>query len=95
MLILSGYTLTMKPIWLRLIVALALLVFIAAGTAVTAQGAFLQYPTEWAGTLILIIETAATVSIGAILALLFLGHRPNDLPANNNRDLVHSDKEIP
>ena len=95
MLILSGYTLTMKPIWLRLIVALALLVFIATGAALTAQGAFLQYPAEWAGTLILIIETAATVSIGAILALLFLGHRSDEIPTNKNRDLVHADKEIP
>jgi multisubunit Na+/H+ antiporter MnhB subunit len=95
MLILSGYTLTMKPFWLRLIVALALLVFIATGAALTAQGAFLQYPTEWAGTLILVIETAATVSIGAILALLFLGRRPDDLPANKKTDLVHSDKDIP
>jgi multisubunit Na+/H+ antiporter MnhB subunit len=94
MLILSGYTLNMKPFWLRLVVALALLVFIATGAALTVQGAFLQYPVEWAGTLILIIETAATVSIGAILALLFLGRRPNDLPANNNRDITHSEKEI-
>ena len=94
MLILSGYTLTMKPFWLRLIVSLALLVFIATGAALTVQGAFLQYPSEWAGTLILIIETAATVSIGAILALLFLGHRPQDPAANNNRDVMNSEKEI-
>jgi len=94
MLILSGYTATLKPFWLHLIVALALLVFIATGIALTAQGAFLQYPTEWAGTLILIIETAATLSIGAILALLFLGHRPNNLPANNSRDIAQSGKKI-
>jgi multisubunit Na+/H+ antiporter MnhB subunit len=93
MLTLSGYTLTSKPFWLRLIAALALLVFIATGAALTAKGAFLQYPAEWAGTLILIIETAATVSIGAILAALFLGHRPNDQPTNKGNDLLHSYKD--
>lgn len=36
----------------------------------------LEYPPEHAGTLILILETAATLSIGATLAALFLGGHP-------------------
>lgn len=95
LLILSGYTLNMRPFWVRLLAVLALLVFIATGAALTEKGAFLQYPTEWAGTLILLIETAATVSIGAILALLFLGHRPNDLAIRKNVDIAHSNRESP
>jgi hypothetical protein len=37
----------------------------------------LQLPPEWAGRLILIIETTATLSIGATLIALFLGAPPN------------------
>lgn len=57
---------------LRLFTVLGLAVFCAVGLAVTLLGqAFLQYPLAWAGTLILVIETALTLSIGLILTLLF------------------------
>lgn len=57
---------------LRLFTVLGLAVFCAVGLAVTLLGqAFLQYPIAWAGTLILVIETALTLSIGLILTLLF------------------------
>ena len=57
--------------------ALALLVFIgvAAGTLFYA-GVLLAYPSEWAGSLILLIEVVATVSIGLALAALYLGGSP-------------------
>ena len=40
------------------------------------EGKVLQYAPEQAGVLILIIEAAATLSIGVTLTALFLGHRP-------------------
>lgn len=41
------------------------------------EGRLLQLPPAWAGYLILIIETTATISIGATLIALFLGAAPN------------------
>jgi hypothetical protein len=41
-----------------------------------AGGSLLQYPLSWAGTLILIIEAAATISIAVILTILFIGEQP-------------------
>lgn len=77
LLMLSGDSIaSVKPFWIRLVTALGLLVFIITGALLTHGGNFLQYPIEWAGALILFIESAATVSIGAILAALFLGYRP-------------------
>ena len=40
------------------------------------QGQLLEYPPAQAGILILILETGATLSIGATLTALFLGTRP-------------------
>ncbi len=42
------------------------------------EGRLLQFPPAWAGWLILMIETAATVSIAVTLAALFLGTPPGD-----------------
>jgi multisubunit Na+/H+ antiporter MnhB subunit len=51
-------------------------VFCAVGLSVMATGgAFLQYPPDWAGFLILVIEASLTVSIALILVLLFSGAR--------------------
>ncbi len=57
---------------LRAGLAVGLLVFIAVGAAVMAQGTLLQYPPDWAGALILAIEANLTLSIGLILAGLYL-----------------------
>jgi multisubunit Na+/H+ antiporter MnhB subunit len=51
-------------------------IFVALVTAF-ARGRMLEYPLASAGTLILIIETAATISIGSILAALFAGGLPD------------------
>ena len=49
-------------------------VFITVGLLVSFSGqAFLQYPQGWSGTLILLIETAATLSIATTLALAYIG----------------------
>ena len=62
---------------LRLGLMLGTVVFMAAGLAVMFGGTqFLQYPVSWAGGLILLIELAATLSIGFTLAALFAGNRP-------------------
>lgn len=55
--------------------------FVAVSLAVMPGGReMLQYPPGMAGMLILLIETAATVSIALILAGLFIGGRPEDEP---------------
>ncbi len=52
-------------------------VFLVAGVALMfAGGRMLEYPPPFAGALILLIEAAATWSIGITLAALFAGGRP-------------------
>jgi len=59
---------------LRGILGFGFLVFLLVSAAVMAGGnELLDYPVPYAGLLILLIEFAATLSIGAILTLLFLG----------------------
>lgn len=62
---------------LRLGLALGVLVF-AAVCAVTKllTGGLLQYPSGSGGTWIMVIESAALISIGLTLGLLYLGGRP-------------------
>jgi multisubunit Na+/H+ antiporter MnhB subunit len=66
-----------RPDWLtgavaRLLAVIGLLVFGGVGFAVMmAGGEFLEYPADWSKLLILVIETAATVSVAAILVALF------------------------
>lgn len=52
--------------------ALGLLVFLTVAAAALAQGRLLQYPPAIAGQLILLIEAGLTLSIGLILAGLYL-----------------------
>lgn len=62
---------------LRLTLVLGVLVFAVIGVGVIPLGgSLLAYPPAWAGGLILVIETAATLSIAALLTALFLGGRP-------------------
>ena len=61
---------------LRLGVVLGTAVFMAVGAAIMLSGAhLLEYPVAWAGGLILLIEAAATLSIGITLTALFAGSR--------------------
>ena len=63
---------------LRIVLVLGLVAFIAVGvTLLFASGMFLQYPPGLVAGLMLLIEAAATLSIGATLAALFLGGRPD------------------
>ena len=62
---------------LRLVLVIGLVLFVATGFSfVWLDKAFLEYPPEFAGGLILLIEAAATLSIGISLAALFLGREP-------------------
>jgi len=61
----------------RLVIVAGPAVFMAmAALLYGLEGQLLEYPPAKAGTLILVLETVATVSIGATLAALFLGCRP-------------------
>jgi len=64
---------------LRFILVAGLLVFLLVGIGAMFFGrSFLEYPTAYAGALILLIEAVATLSIGITLAALFLGEKPED-----------------
>lgn len=57
---------------LRLGLAGGFLVFLAVAAGLLGQGTLLRYPPEHAGALILLIEAGLTISLGLILAGLFL-----------------------
>ena len=57
--------------------SIGLLTFLAVALATMINsGNLLQYPVGLAGTLILLIEAAATISIAVILTILFIGEKP-------------------
>ncbi|MCS6926288.1 MAG: sodium:proton antiporter [Candidatus Binatia bacterium] len=59
---------------MRMALLLGFATFLAvAGGVMVGGGRLLEYPRLWAGSVILLIETALTVSIACILILLFLG----------------------
>lgn len=77
---------TLPPLVLRALAALGVLVFAAVALLVMGGGRrLLEYPVEWAGALILLIESAATVSIGLALAYLFRGDEPAAAPPPGER----------
>jgi len=83
---LAGRTRTGLPegFMLRIVMAAGVGLFLLAGLTLLVLGRpFLGYPPAWAGTLILMIETAAMLSIAVTLVLAFLGGRPESsaLPA--------------
>lgn len=58
----------------RVLLAGGLVVFLLIGMAgIMARGYFLEFPSGWAGPLIMLIETALTASIALILVELFQG----------------------
>ena len=65
---------------LATLISLGLGVFVIVGSAmILMDRAFLQYPVELAGILILVIETAAMISIAATLILAFIGGRETEI----------------
>lgn len=68
--------------WLRVGIGLGVLVFTLTALVLMAMGAgFLTFPLGIAKWLILVIETAATLAIGATLAAVYLAGEP--LPASD------------
>ncbi|MEW8509084.1 MAG: hydrogenase subunit MbhD domain-containing protein [Candidatus Thiodiazotropha sp.] len=64
-------------IWLRWLLVAGIGLFLSIGLGVTlSNGQVLQYPEAWSGSLILVIESAATASIAAALVLAYRGGRP-------------------
>jgi len=62
---------------LRSLIITGVSLFLAVGLGVMLAGrGFLDYPPAWAGGLILLIETAATLGIATTLVLAFLGGAP-------------------
>jgi multisubunit Na+/H+ antiporter MnhB subunit len=59
-------------LWLRLGLVMGFVVFLAVAAATLGQGALLEYPPPLAGTLIVVIEAALTLSLGLCLSGLFL-----------------------
>jgi multisubunit Na+/H+ antiporter MnhB subunit len=60
-------------------------VFLAVGLAVMAPGrAFLDYPAAWQGGLVLLIEGVATVSLAAVLVVLFEATSPREHAAEDS-----------
>ena len=64
------------PLRLVLVAGSATFLLLAVITLLL-EGRLLQFSPQWAGRLILFIETIATISIGATLIALFLGAPPN------------------
>ncbi|MCW9013147.1 MAG: DUF4040 domain-containing protein [Gammaproteobacteria bacterium] len=79
LLLLSGWQLQtkMSALLARLILLAGPVAFISmAAVTLIFEGQLLEYPPAQAGVLILLLETVATLSIGATLAALFLGGHP-------------------
>jgi multisubunit Na+/H+ antiporter MnhB subunit len=67
------YQVNMHSFAFRVLLSIGLCIFILSGFAVALQtGQFLEYPVKYASSIILFIETAATVSIATTLLLLYL-----------------------
>lgn len=65
---------------LRVVMAAGVAVFLLVGLALLMLGQpFLGYPPAWAGALILVIESAAMLTIATTLVQAFLGGRPQPL----------------
>lgn len=72
--------LTVKLLPVGLTVGMLTFIGVALATMLV-DGSLLQYRPAWAGMLILIIETAATISIAVILTVLFIGRQPDGGPS--------------
>ena len=79
LLLLSGWRLNAKftGLPLRITLVLGLIMFVTVAVVLQLAGQrLLEFPLSLAGTLILLLEAAATLSIGMTLAFLFFGRRP-------------------
>jgi len=74
---------------LRMVMAAGVGMFVLVGLGLLVAGRpFLGYPPAWAGGLILMIESAATLAIAATLVLAFLGGQPRPLAVRAARGRI-------
>jgi len=81
LLLLSGWRprIALMALPLRLVLIIGPMTFVAmALLTLLSEGQLLTYPVNYAGVLILVLEAAATLSIGVTLAALFVGGHPQD-----------------
>jgi multisubunit Na+/H+ antiporter MnhB subunit len=78
---------------LRVLLVAGIFTFVLVGLwMMSANDDFLAFTPAWAGTLILIIETAATISIAAALTLAYIGGRPTGWESGNHGKHVITEK---
>lgn len=84
---LLGGRVLQRVAWLKagLVIGLTVFVAVALGTMVTGRR-LLEYPESRAGTLILVIEASALISIGLTLGALFFGGRPDSDDADDRKE---------
>ncbi len=83
-----------SPITQRLLLVSGVGIFLVVGAAASIAGlAFLEYPAGWSGLLILVIESAATLSVATTLTLAYLGGQPADWLIGNDRVQVPEIRE--
>jgi len=72
---------------LKILLVIGIFTFVLVGLwMMSLNDDFLGFTPAWAGSLILIIETAATVSIATALTLAYLGGRPKGWEDGNHTD---------
>jgi multisubunit Na+/H+ antiporter MnhB subunit len=72
---------------MRAALAVGFGIFLGIAAAVMAAGgSFLEYPTGWAGTLIVMLETVLTLSIGVTLVALFAANPPAGQPPGEGEE---------
>lgn len=73
------------PLRFSLISGLAVFVIVAVAMLLLGES-FLEFPLPYAGTLILLVEAVAALSIAVALVALFFGSRPQLKPSSTDRE---------
>ena len=80
---------------LKILLVIGILTFVLVGLwMMSLNDDFLAYTPAWAGTLILIIEAAATVSIATALTLAYIGGRPIAWEGMGRQDTLRTNRSI-
>ena len=80
---------------LKILLVIGIFTFVLVGLwMMSLNDDFLAFTPAWAGTLILIIETAATVSIATALTLAYLGGRPSGWEGTGREDTNRTSRSI-
>jgi len=78
---------------LKILLVIGIFIFVLTGLwMMSVNDDFLAFSPAHAGTLILVIETAATISIAAALTLAYIGGRPTGWEADNHGNRAMTEK---